>query len=131
MNRFATLRMQATNAMTSWRQQRLFQDKLSVSLLVTALVLNVLNLIVLILRIRPTDYPVPVHYSSLKSFDMLGPWYDRYWIGIFGLAVTLVNAWLALASFQRSRIASFFLLAGSIVVGIFCIIIANAFVAVA
>jgi hypothetical protein len=124
MNRFATLRTQAVTAMTSWRQQRLFQDRLSISMLVTALGLNAFNIIVLILRIRPTDYPVPVHYSSLKSFDMLGPWYDRYWI-------TLVNAWLALASFQRSRIASFFLLAGSIVVGIFCIIIANAFVAVA
>jgi hypothetical protein len=131
MNRFATLRTQVTTAISSWRQQRLFYDRLSVSLLITALALNVLNMVVLILRIRPTDYPVPIHYSSLKSFDMLGPWYDRYWIGIFGLVVTLVNAWLALASFQRSRIASFFLLAGSIVVGIFCIIIANAFVAVA
>ena len=103
---------------------------MSVSLLVTALALNLLNISILILRIRPTDYPVPVHYSSLKSFDVLGPWYDRYWIGLFGLAVTLVNGWLALNSFQRSRIATFFLLAGSIVVGIFCIIIANAFVAV-
>lgn len=131
MNRFATLRTQAVTALASWRQQRLFQDRLSISMLVTALALNAFNIIVLILRIRPTDYPVPVHYSSLKSFDMLGPWYDRYWIGAFGLAVTLVNAWLALASFQRSRIASFFMLAGSIVVGIFCIIIANAFVAVA
>lgn len=131
MNRLASLRQQLTHVLSSWRQQRLFHDRLSVSLLATALILNVLNMVVLLLRIRPTDYPVPVHYSSLKSFDMLGPWYDRYWIGVFGLAVTLVNAWLALASFQRSRITSFFLLAGSIVVGLFCIIIANAFVAVA
>ncbi len=130
MKSFATLRTQLIDTVISWRQQRLFQDRLSVSLLVTALALNALNVIILILRIRPTDYPVPVHYSSLKSFDVLGPWYDRYWIGLFGLAVTLVNGWLALNSFQRSRIATFFLLAGSIVVGIFCIIIANAFVAV-
>jgi hypothetical protein len=130
MKSLATLRTQLTDTVMSWRQQRLFQDRLSVSLLVTALALNALNVVILVLRIRPTDYPVPVHYSSLKSFDVLGPWYDRYWIGLFGLAVTLVNGWLALNSFQRSRIATFFLLAGSIVVGIFCIIIANAFVAV-
>jgi hypothetical protein len=122
MKSLATLRTQLTDTVMSWRQQRLFQDRLSVSLLVTALALNALNVVILVLRIRPTDYPVPVHYSSLKSFDVLGPWYDRYWIGLFGLAVTLVNGWLALNSFQRSRIA--------IVVGIFCIIIANAFVAV-
>ena len=130
MKSFATLRTQLIDTVMSWRQQRLFQDRLSVSLLLTALTLNALNVLILILRIRPTDYPVPVHYSSLKSFDVLGPWYDRYWIGLFGLAVTLLNGWLALGSFQRSRIAAFFLLAGSIVVGIFCIIIANAFVAV-
>lgn len=130
MNRLASLRQQLTLVTTSWRQERLFKDRLSVSLLVSALSLNALNIVILIFRIRPTDYPVPVHYSSLKSFDVLGPWYDRYWIGLFGLAVTLVNGWLALNSFQRSRIASFFLLAGSIVVGIFCIIISNAFVAV-
>jgi hypothetical protein len=130
MKSLATLRTQLTDTVMSWRQQRLFQDRLSVSLLVTALALNALNVVILVLRIRPTDYPVPVHYSSLKSFDVLGPWYDRYWIGLFGLAVTLVNGWLALNSFQRSRIATFFLLAGSIDVGIFCIIIAPAFVAV-
>ncbi len=130
MKSFATLRTQLIDTVMSWRQQRLFQDRLSVSLLVTALALNALNVVILVLRIRPTDYPVPVHYSSLKSFDVLGPWYDRYWIGLFGLAVTVINGWLALNSFHRSRIAAFFLLAGSIVVGIFCIIIANAFVAV-
>lgn len=131
MYSLARLRQQIIVGTKSWREQRLFHDRLSVSLLLTALTLNIGNLVVLVARIRPTDYPVPIHYSSLKSFDMLGPWYDRYWIGVFGLVITLVNAYIALASFQRSRIASFFLLAGSVVVGIFCIIIANAFVAVA
>lgn len=130
MNRLATLRQQVALVATSWRNQRLFRDRLSVSLLATALLLNAINLLSIIVRVRPTDYPVPIHYSSLKSFDMLGPWYDRYWLGVFGLAVTVVNAWLAMASFQRSRIASFFFLAGSIVAAIFCLIISNAFVAV-
>jgi hypothetical protein len=131
MNRLANLRQQASLTFASWRQQRLFHDRLSVALLVTALVLNAICIIMLLIKVRPTSYPLPTHYSSLKSFDMLGPWYDRYWLGVFGLGVTVVNAWLALASFQRSRITSFFFLAGSIVVAIFCLIIAKAFVEVA
>lgn len=131
MNGLADLRQRVSLLFASWKQQRLFHDRLSVSMLVVALLINAGTIIMLLVRVRPTTYPLPIHYSSLKSFDMLGPWYDRYWIGVFGLVITIINAWLALASFQRSRIASFFFLAGSVVVAIFCLIIANAFVAVA
>lgn len=109
------------------RTQRLLGDRLSVGLMIAALILNGLTLLALLVKLRPLDYQVPVHYSSLTGFDQLGPWYQPYVIAGFGFAVTLINAALALRAFGRSRVAAFYLLLGSVVVAVFCLIIANAF----
>ncbi len=110
--------------------QRFFQDRLSLAILIPTVVLNVLTLIVMIGRLHPTGFDVPVHYSSLGGFDALGPWFQIYTIAIFGFIVTIVNTVLAELSFSRSRITSFFLLTGSFVVALFCLIIGTAFAVV-
>lgn len=110
--------------------QRFFQDKLSLAILIPTFVFNILTLVVMIVRLHPTGFDVPVHYSSLGGFDALGPWYQIYSIAVFGFAVTLVNTVLAELAFTRSRISSFFLLAGSFVVALFCLIIGTAFAVV-
>jgi len=112
---------------TALRTSRLMADHLSVGLIVSSLILNGLTLIILLVKLHPLDYQVPIHYSSLTGFDQLGSWYQPYVIGFFGLGVTLANTALAVRSFGRSRVASFYLLLGAVVVSIFCLIIANAF----
>jgi len=107
--------------------QRFFQDKLSLAILIPTVVLNILTLVIMILRLHPTGFDVPVHYSSLGGFDALGPWYQAYIIAFYGFGVTIINTILANVSFGRSRITSFFLLTGSFVVGLFCLIIGAAF----
>lgn len=123
----AELRSGLSQRLTSLRTSRLMADHLSVGLIVASLILNALTLVVLVIKLHPLDYQVPIHYSSLNGFDQLGSWYQPYVIAFFGLAVTVVNAALALRSFGRSRVASFYLLLGAVVVGVFCLIIANAF----
>jgi hypothetical protein len=81
----------------------------------------------MIFRLRPTDFPVPGHYSTLWGFDGLGPWYQAYAIAGFAILVSLVNTTLAMRSFNQSRITSFFLMIGSFVVALFCLIIGTAF----
>ncbi len=115
---------------TRLRQQRFFSDKLSVGLLIAALSLNLINLIILAVKLRPLEFStsIPVHYSNLNNgFDVLGPWYLNYRIGLFALAVTIVNSYLAIQSYSKSRITSFYLMTGAVVVGIFCVIISAAF----
>lgn len=109
------------------RGQRFFQDRLSLSFLVPVLALNALTLIIMVIRLKPTDYAIPVRYSSLVGFDTLGPWYQIYMVGLFGVLVTAINTALAAVSFTRSRITSFFLLIGAFVVALFCLIIGTAF----
>ncbi len=110
--------------------QRFWQDRLSLIMLVGAIGLNVVTLIVLVSRAHPTQFSVPIRYSSLVGFDVLGPWYEVYRLALFGFFVTIVNALLAYKSFSRSRITSFFLLVGAFVVALFCLIIGTAFTAV-
>jgi hypothetical protein len=113
------------------RKSRFAADRLSVALLIVALILNALALFAVGARVRPTDVPVPVHFSSLNNFDALGSWYFPFEIVAFGFVVTIINGFFAYSSYLRSRLASFFLLTGAIVVAIFTLIIANAFSMVA
>ncbi|HSX41355.1 MAG TPA: hypothetical protein VLF21_01840 [Candidatus Saccharimonadales bacterium] len=109
------------------RQHPMMSDRISVPVLGAAVVLNICNLLVLIFRVHRATYPVPVHYSSLVGFDQVGSWLAIWRIGLFALAVTLINGVLAAKAFQRNRLASFFLLLGSVVVGLLCLIITSAF----
>jgi hypothetical protein len=108
------------------RASRFLADRLSLGLIIAALILNGVAFAVLVTHVRPTEIPVPTHYSSLRNFDALGPWYFPFEVAAFGLAVTAANVVFAYSSYTRSRLASFFLLSGAVVVAIFSLIIANA-----
>lgn len=112
------------------RHHPMMHDSVSVAALGMSLVLNFLTLGVMIAKVHQVDYPVPVHYLSLIGFDQVGPWYHNYRIAAFGLAVTLVNGLLAGQSFQRNRLASFFLLIGSVATGLLCLVIGSEFAAI-
>ena len=68
-----------------------------------------------------------MQYSTLSGAT-LGNWYEVYRIGVFSAAVLVVNTLLALQSFGRSRITSFFLLGSTFVVNLLCLSISLAFV---
>lgn len=112
------------------RRSRFFHDRISMILLVGALAVNVVSLGMLLLHWPAVHADIPTRYSTLGGFDALGPWYSPFVTALFGPAVTLVNGVLAYQAFGRSRLASFYLLCGSVVVGLFCLIIANAFATV-
>lgn len=113
------------------RSQRIFQDRLSWAIMVPTFVLNGVTFLLLVLKLHPTEFAVPVHYSSLVGFDRLGPWYQSYSIGIFAVGVTILNSGLAVMAFSRSRITSFFLMVGAFVVALFALVISLAFTAIA
>jgi hypothetical protein len=111
------------------RESRFFHDRFSAGLLIAALILNALTFIWLLLKVHPTDVPVPMHYSNLLSGfdDQLGPWYFPFFIALYAVGITVFNALFAYQSFGRSRLVSFFLLVSSNVVAAFSFIVAAAF----
>jgi hypothetical protein len=124
------LKEAAADRLQQLTSARLLRDKLSLSILLPALAVNIANLALLALKVHPSELAVPVRYSSLEGFSDLGKWYQIYYIGLFGLVVTLGNTVLAMMSFSRSRITSFFLLIGAFVVSLFCLVISAAFAAI-
>jgi hypothetical protein len=117
-------------SITNVLRHRFFHDRLSMTLLAGAGIINGFNLVSLALNVRPTSAEVPIRFSSLTLFDALGPWYYPFLIALFALMATIANGLFAYYSFSRSRITSFFLLMGSGVVAIFSFIISMAFGAV-
>src|SRR6202050_2193805 len=114
--------------LTNIRQARFFHDRLSLTLLVVVLVVNSFNLLALAFKVRPTGIEVPTQYSNLGGgFDLLGPWYFPFQIGLLAVTLTIANGWLAYHSFSRSRLASLFLLNGSGGGGFFLFFISMAF----
>ena len=114
-------------SLQSLREQPMLQDSISLAVLIVAALVNVLTLLLLIIKLRHVDYPVPVHYLSLVGFDRVGSWIQNYRLATFGIAVTLINGLLAAKSFQRNRLVSFFLLVGAAVVSLLCLVISTAF----
>lgn len=111
------------------RTSMLWRDRLSLSLIGVAGGLNLLGLVLALVRIRPSEYPVPVHYSSLSpgGIDALGAWYLQYATSMFAIVITIINTLLAVALMRRLKIAAFFMLVGSVVVALFALVITNAF----
>ncbi len=123
-------RFNANTHLKAAKAHRLWNDKLSVGVVVLATSINVLALVLVAARLRPLGYAVPVRYTTIGAFDTLGPWYALYAIPAYGLLVLAANVGLAMKSYNRSRIASFFLLLAAVVVALLCLVISNAFISV-
>lgn len=104
-------------------QYRMFRDRLFIGFLIGAVVLFLANIAVLVLRVRPQDFVVPLQYSSLQGFDSLGQWYRVYAFGWFSLIVTAGNLVLAAIAFEKSRLASFLLVIGTLMINLFNLVI--------
>ncbi len=109
------------------RQSPLLHDSVSAAALGVSAALNLVTLLVLLAKVRSVSYPVPTHYLSLVGFDQTGSWYATYRFAAFGIAVTVINGFLAAKSFQRHRLTSFFLLLGAAATGLLCLVISIAF----
>lgn len=106
-----------------FRSQRIFKDKLFSAFLVLSLLALIAVITVLIVSVRPKAVVVPLRYSTLQGFDALGGWYRLYVYGVFSLLVFIGNTFLAVMLYQKSRIASFFLVLGTLVVNVFTLVI--------
>jgi hypothetical protein len=108
------------------KASKILHDRLSVVLVLVAIGVNALNIFLLLSHIPASKAQVPTHYSSLTGFEGLGPWYTPIEIALFGLGITVINGFLALLSFGKSRLSSFFLLSVACVSALFCLVISNA-----
>ncbi len=78
-------------------------------LLLVVLLVNVGNTIFAVAQIHPMSVQVPVRYTTLTAFDELGSWQTLYVLPVAGWLISLLNVFLAQATYRRSRITSIML----------------------
>lgn len=99
--------------------QEFFQSGMIQWSLIGSLIISAVNLGVMIFFIRPVDFPVVLHYNVYFGVDMVGRWWQAYFLPGLGLGVLWVNTTLGYLFYkQKERIVAHLLLLASLVVQI-------------
>ncbi len=85
--------------------------------LIGSLILNVANWIFIAFFIRPVDFPIILHYNVYFGVDVIGSWWQMYFMPLIGLLILFVNAVLGYLFYQRKeRIAAHLLMLTTFIV---------------
>ncbi len=105
-----------TRLQTELRGNKVLKD----GWLLALLLLNAAALLFLVVwsvtHIHRTEIQVPIRFSSLTNFDLLGDWYQLYEITIIGVLVSAANTFFAFLIHRRNRLMSIFLAMVSLMV---------------
>ena len=82
---------------------------------VPAFIASVLTL-VLLFKFFPRADNTVLHYNVYFGIDLLGPWYNVFFLPLIGIGLTLINAVMAASIWRWDRIASYLLAIGAMVV---------------
>lgn len=85
--------------------------------LIAAFLLNLINWAVLAYFIRPVDFPITLHYNVYFGVDIIGPWWQTYFLPAIGLIVMIINTTLGYFFYQqKDRIIGHILLLATCIV---------------
>lgn len=103
-----------------------FKNSIVHWILIAAIFLNLINWALILVYIRPVDFPIILHYNVYLGVDLIGGWWQVYLLPSIGVIILLGNTLLAFWLFvQQERIASYILLLAALIIQ-FSLIIASA-----
>lgn len=88
------------------------QDRYLLALLALSLFLNLGLYVFLVLAVKIGSEPLVLHYSVYFGIDLIGEWYQIYFMPVVGTFIFIINIFLALFFYLKERLAGY-LLAGS------------------
>jgi len=87
--------------------------------LIGSIIVSLANLGVMVWFMRPVDFPVVLHYNVYFGVDMVGKWWQAYFLPFIGFGVLAVNTTLGYLFYkQKERIVAHLLLLAALVVQI-------------
>jgi hypothetical protein len=92
-----------------FKTNQYFQNRSCLFLFFSAVLLNIVIWILLYLKIKPSSYPVPLHFTIYFGIDVIDNWYNIFVIPLLGLLFCIINFFLAALVFKKERILSYFL----------------------
>lgn len=90
-----------------------WRDKFSMVVLLASLTLNLGVWLFLGLKLKPSDYPVPIHYNVYFGIDVIDYWTSVFLIPAMGLGIIIINLLISYLIHEREKFISQFLLSGS------------------
>jgi hypothetical protein len=91
-----------------------------------SLIINIIIWGLIIFFIRPVDFPIILHYNVYFGVDVIGSWWQIYFLPLIGLLILSVNTFLGYLFYQqKERIVAHLLVLATFIVQI-CITIAVA-----
>ncbi len=86
-------------------------------LLIASLFINIADWAVLAFFIRPVDFPIILHYNIYFGVDIIGGWWQAYFLPFTGAVILLINSFLARFFYGRKeRVASYVLLLAALAI---------------
>ena len=99
--------------------QEYFHSSLVQWVVIGALILNVINWAMIAFFIRPVDFPIILHYNVYFGVDVIGQWWQVYFLPFIGLIVLLINSTLGYLFYgQKERIVAHLLMLATFIVQI-------------
>ena len=103
--------------------QEFWRSSLVHWILIATIFLDVAAWGVVIFYIRPIDLPIVLHYNVYLGVDVIGDWWQAYFLPIISNLFLLVNTFLAYFFYQKKErlaayiflLASFFVSAGILI----------------
>ena len=99
--------------------QEFFKSALMHWVLIGALILNGVNWGLIAYFIRPVDFPIVLHYNVYFGVDVIGSWWNIYFLPFIGFIILVLNAILGYLFYQqKERIAAHLLMLATFIVQI-------------
>ncbi|MBU1177714.1 hypothetical protein KJ903_00680 [Patescibacteria group bacterium] len=98
------------------KQANIRRDKFFLVLVIFGVLTNFAVWMVLVLRIKPSVYPIPLHYNIYNGIDIVDLWYKVFIIPAFGLFLLLINLITSISFFRREKFIAYLLNLSNILV---------------
>jgi hypothetical protein len=83
--------------------QEFFKSALMHWVLIGALILNGINWGLIAFFIRPVDFPIVLHYNVYFGVDVIGAWWQLYFLPAIGLIILIINTVLGYLFYQKQE----------------------------
>lgn len=86
-----------------------FRCKFSVIVFLVSLTLNLVLWLLLYFYVKPSDFPMPLHYSIYFGIDVIDFWYKAFVIPLIGIILMVLNIFLGFMFYRREKFIAYFL----------------------
>lgn len=92
-----------------------------IMILVIGFVINLLNLIYLLLKVKPSAEPIPLHYNIYFGIDLIGQWYKVFINPAVGFIIYFINTIISFIIYKRLKLIAYLLTSLSIFISLILI----------